>query len=435
MKKITFGIIASLVMYLIFELMALAAYTFSFDEYKLYDIQNSKLSAISAKASPDVFTQGEFDGKDVLVKPILHPYVGFYIDGKRRKPNCQSEDPKICFTRIKVPSDKPLEKRAPNKLIVGILGGSFADGTARQGEQTFIRELSNSDHFKGYEIVIYNLANGAYKQPQQLMHLAFYYSLGAEFDIIINIDGFNELAASYYNYRDAGIHPTFPVSWNHRLSSSINKEYLDLYSDRKQAKDRHAQLASYWLIEGFRYSPIMNFIWRIIDQKHINQINEINSLITKSGKTDNRDFAYEAVGPDFQFTTWPNFFSSVIEVWLNSSLAINAMAEGQGAEYYHFLQPNQYIRGSKTLSEWEKENAVIAEGGYGNVYRQYYSSLAKTSNGLLKNNVNYYDLTYIFKNNSATLYVDNCCHLNGKGYDIVAREIVATILSRQNLTE
>jgi hypothetical protein len=34
----------------------------------------------------------------------------------------------------------------------------------------------------------------------------------------------------------------------------------------------------------------------------------------------------------------------------------------------------------------------------------------------------------IFKDNSDVLYSDNCCHLNKKGYDIIANEICNIIL-------
>jgi hypothetical protein len=35
---------------------------------------------------------------------------------------------------------------------------------------------------------------GGYKQPQQLMALNWFMALGGEFDIVINLDGFNDVA-------------------------------------------------------------------------------------------------------------------------------------------------------------------------------------------------------------------------------------------------
>ena len=44
----------------------------------------------------------------------------------------------------------------------------------------------------GRKIDIVRLALPGQKQPQQLMTLAWVQSLGAEFDIVVNLDGYNE---------------------------------------------------------------------------------------------------------------------------------------------------------------------------------------------------------------------------------------------------
>ena len=93
------------------------------------------------------------------------------------------------------------------------------------------------------------------------------------------------------------------------------------------------------------------------------------------------------------------------------------------------MQPNQYIDGAKLLSEWERKNAVLPSGGYGNVYKQSREHIVKQVKFLEQSGVSYYDLSYMFKETPDTLYVDNCCHLNGKGYDIVIRKMVQTILA------
>jgi len=429
MKKLVFSVILALISYLVIEVFAYAAYRVKFGEFDLGVLGAQKQKAIESLNTAGVFLSQELGDEDVVVKPILHPYTGWQIDGKRRKPGCESEKPEDCYTRIKVATDKPLEKKAPNKLIVALLGGSFADGTASSGEQTLIRNFSRSERFKDYEVIIYNLAHGGYKQPQQLMHLAYYYALGAEFDFVINLDGFNEVAASYYNYRESAVHPAFPASWNFRVASSLNQDFLKLYSDKQQLLSSHARLASINIKPLINRSPLANFLWRIINQRFITKLSAIDHAVASSKKQDNRDFAYEALGPDYDFKDWDSFFEYTSTIWRNSSLALNALAEGQGAKYYHFLQPNQYIDGAKQLSEWERKNAVLPSGGYGNVYKQRRDHIVKQVVFLEQSGVSYYDLSYMFKKTPDTLYVDNCCHLNGKGYDMVVRKIVQTILA------
>ena len=157
--------------------------------------------------------------------------------------------------------------------MVGVLGGSFADGTVRGGSrQYFDKVISTLPEFENKEVVVYNMAMGAYKQPQQLMQLAYYLSLGAEFDLIINLDGFNEMAATYYGWRDAGLHPAFPKSWNHRVSSSLTREGLRAYSNKFQLLEGRSGLANFASGFPFRWSPMINVLWRFLDTGYVNRI-------------------------------------------------------------------------------------------------------------------------------------------------------------------
>lgn len=428
MKKILFGGILALAAYLVIELMAFTAYSIKFGEYKLYDIQHSKLDTIKSLNSGGVYVQEDYGDQEIWRRPIIHPYIGYAYDAKRKRKGCESDKVEDCYTRIKVYTDKTFEKRAPNKLIIAILGGSFADAIGRIGEPTIINSLRQAEKYKNHEIVVYNLGAGGFKQPQQLTRLAYFYSLGAEFDLVINIDGFNEMATNYNNYRDRKVHPSFPIFWNNRVASSMTQTYLELYSEKRQTQKSHASLAEFWLLEGVRYSPLMNVVWRIIDQNFSRKLAALEQQIAVSSETKNRDFAYEALGPDYAFSSWEKFHKDVADIWVNSSLATNALVEGQGGRYYHFLQPNQYIEGNKILSKWEAKNAILEQNSYGNVYHNSYPVILEKAPRLIKNDVKYHDFTFIFKDISDTLYIDNCCHINKKGIDVFSREIISVIL-------
>ena len=71
------------------------------------------------------------------------------------------------------------------------------------------KALQPLPQFQSKEIVILKFANPAHKQPQQLLTLNYYLSIGQELDMVINIDGFNELAVSYLNNK-AGIEVSMP---------------------------------------------------------------------------------------------------------------------------------------------------------------------------------------------------------------------------------
>lgn len=89
----------------------------------------------------------------------------------------------------------PSERRSPDEFIIGVLGGSVAAGFAVSAQLSplFVDELKKSPVLAGRRIRVLNFASGAYKQPQQLLVLSYYLSLGQPFDAIVNIDGFNEL--------------------------------------------------------------------------------------------------------------------------------------------------------------------------------------------------------------------------------------------------
>jgi hypothetical protein len=46
------------------------------------------------------------------------------------------------------------------------------------------------------------------------------------------------------------------------------------------------------------------------------------------------------------------------EAWKNSSIQMNALSDVAGIKYYHFLQPNQYVKDSKPMTEQERKIAI-----------------------------------------------------------------------------
>ena len=96
--------------------------------------------------------------------------------------------------------------------------------------------------------------------------------------------------------------------------------------------------------------------------------------------------------------------------------------------YYHFLQPNQYVNGSKPLSDKEKKIAINPNNPYSKHAKKGYPELRKYGIELYHQDVNFYDLTMIYYKIEKTLYRDDCCHVNKTGYDIVAKKIGRTIL-------
>src|SRR5205807_2871539 len=111
----------------------------------------------------------------------------------------------------------PIHARSKDKLIVAIVGGSLACYFRQYGVERLEDLLKKDPRLAGKRFLFVNLALGGYKQPQQLMTLNYLLALGAQFDILINIDGFNEVAL--YEFESAGAHvfPAFPRAWASRI--------------------------------------------------------------------------------------------------------------------------------------------------------------------------------------------------------------------------
>ena len=109
--------------------------------------------------------------------------------------------------------------------------------------------------------------------------------------------------------------------------------------------------------------------------------------------------------------------------WYRSSLMLARLSEMAGAEYYHFLQPNQYVPDSKPLSPEEREIAWSLAAPEKPLVEQGYPLLQEFNRDLPRQGINYFDLTGIFADQPETLYKDTCCHLNEPGNELLAAEM------------
>ena len=107
------------------------------------------------------------------------------------------------------------------------------------------------------------------------------------------------------------------------------------------------------------------------------------------------------------------------------------ISRASGIRYYHFLQPNQYVKGSKPMGDEEKKIALQVLHQYRVPAMDGYRFLINEGKNLLQQDVQYYDLTQIFSDNPDILYVDDCCHLNRQGYDLVA-EYITDVIGAEN---
>ncbi len=259
------------------------------------------------------------------------------------------------------------------------------------------------------------------------MKLNYFLSLGAEFDIVINVDGFNEIALPGVENLSKGVHPIFPRSWYYYVDASLNPKLLALYGKRANYKQQQSEWARFFSVHILHYSPMANLLWTFNNFRLSHNIKMADVALVEYRESGERKLKYATTGPDYQFKSWPSFYQDMADIWARSSLQIHNLCRSQGIEYYHFLQPNQYVDGSKPMSIEEEKTALSITSKYGKAAKNGYPFLINQGKWLQGKGVVFSDLTMMFLNIPKKLYIDDCCHLNTTGYNFVVKEIVRFI--------
>ena len=116
-------------------------------------------------------------------------------------------------------------------------------------------------------------------------------------------------------------------------------------------------------------------------------------------------------------------------LWERSSLQMHRLARASGARCFHFLQPNQYVPGSKPIGP--KEAAVaLAEGPfcYRDAVEEGYPLLIDRGARLNAAGVNFHDLTSVFRSEPRAMYSDACCHFTTPGYLRIAEAMADAVV-------
>ncbi len=352
---------------------------------------------------------------DFLGEHILHPYFGFV------------GTPREDYNRFCFPGNDPLQKKSDHQINICLMGGSVAMHLFETSKELLIEKLKASPYFKDKTLNVTLLALGGFKQPQQLMALNYFLSLGAQYDIVINLDGFNEIALAFSENIPYGVSSNYPRFWNFYSRKAFDGAVL--LNIAKEAALKKKQLDfSHFLIEKKLFkSNFCLFLWKRINDKRQNTLilreQEINNAL------NSMDSDYQSSGPEETFIDTMQFLASQIKLWQRCSKIINGIGDSENFEYFHFLQPNQYHQGSKSLTKTELKSAYI-QGPYPYklAVRKGYPLMIKQGRWLKYHGVNFIDLSAMFNSDERTLYNDVCCHFNKLGYNLITEKMAVHIL-------
>ncbi|MFH1038889.1 MAG: hypothetical protein V1789_09520 [PVC group bacterium] len=340
---------------------------------------------------------------------VIHPYLGF-VRNPRQTPG---------HNEFGFPGERsPLETPSDREMIVGIFGGSFAEGLSDGGGDVLIEELKSIPRFDNREISILTYAVGGYKQPQQFFTLAYFLSLGAHFDIVINLDGFNELVLPRHENIPKHVFPFYPRGWFLRVQSLPEPDLLLKLGEIALLKEKRKKWARFFSADPVRWSVIANLAWKYRDRGLTARETGAITALQESGA---KEAGYLATGPSFHYS---DKYLDFARYWERCSILMDQLCRANGIAYFHVLQPNQHVPGSKSITP---EEAAVAFSGANTVYRRAvikgYPHLRALGKNLAKRGVHFLDLSMIFRGIEKPLYIDNCCHVSEEGYRMIGRSI------------
>jgi len=331
------------------------------------------------------------------------------------------------------PYDYPLKKTKNNQFIIGVFGGSVASDYAifQVENQILPKYLKQLPGLKDKEFVILSFATGGYKQPQQLLILNYFLALGQELDMVVNIDGFNEVALANLNNKNKvdlampSIQHIWPLAnfANNSLSTKAMEATIRIQKNKTRINQGLSSLqqcslaACDALISVYVQNLVNNYKTDVI---------KFEKERTKQQKNDSSSVIY--INTNNSVLQDSLAFEEMAWNWAKSSIFMHKVLSASNVSYFHVLQPNQYYQTKRVFGEAEKQIAFNKETPYAKSVEIGYPALFKKLPNLKKNNINILNAVNVFDRTKDAVYVDSCCHYNQAGEVIFSDYVGRSIL-------
>jgi len=352
---------------------------------------------------------------------VLHPYLGFV-----QRPQDAERSQPLSVEQLGFPHGGPFVREAdPNVMVIGIFGGSVAQQFVDEaGPERLYAQLRDLPKFANRRAVVVSAALGGYKQPQQLLALSYLLSLGLHLDWVISLDGFNEVVLPLVENAKQGVFPFFPLNWQWRVAP------LDTATDVRSVIGEIAYRRELraWVARTFAESPLASsrlasLAWVIFDRR---AMASLEALRQRLALLRPKSLDYLGTGPPWSMNP-SQTLPELVAVWKRSTLLMDALCRANGIRFTGFVQPNQYLVGTKPMSDEEREIAIRNDNPYAAAVVDGYPKLLEAAAQLRAAGIEVNDLTRSFEKTKEIVYVDSCCHLNARGNEILAGVMAAQI--------
>ncbi len=401
--------------YVTLEALSFVAYPLGTAEVFSFAALRQRRSALVGEATQvDALVGDARRGGWTFEDIILHPYLGY------------SSDPLPFSDRSAGLATGLQGAPVPDQgITIAVTGGSVAEGFFAhiRNNKRWLSSLRSIPELGDQAIHHVFLGLRGYKQPQQLLGIAYYLSLGGKLDVLINLDGYNEVGLSGDLYQ-VGVFPAYPYHWRALTQENVTPARLKAAGRIVLLQDRRRRAAA--ICEHFRLSVSANVLWHFLDHHLAVRLQSLQSSIEVD--QPGHEYPYSRTGPRAAVPE-SELYPWLADVWSRSSSEIHSLASAHGFHYLHFLQPNQYVPGSKPLSNLEKANAYDVGSRHYRHVKGGYPELLARGEQLRARGVSFHDLTQVFRDVSDTIYTDKCCHFNRKGNRLIASAIAREIES------
>jgi hypothetical protein len=347
---------------------------------------------------------------------VLHPYVGFVYD--------PMWSPRV--NRFGYLKREPAFRPSPDTLFVAVFGGSAADALCQSG---FLAEELKGAHGNGSRRVeLVCLAMGWYKQPQQLLNLSYFLSLGAQFDVVVNYDGYNDVEIPVLQHPETGTYYAYPGDrWRF-----LSRRTVDIETAVQTARVVGARRDKEWWSDFFVRRTVLGrthlvrLVRRIVNNAMVNRIRQETAELAVMSHADGD--GYQQLGPPLGFPE-NELAARSVELWGRASAMMDSLCSANGIRYVHVLQPSACCD-HKPLTEDERKVLTMLErykpDDFAAKMVESYGLLQQEGRRLQAGGVAFTDLSRVFSDERRSVYRDHV-HVNDTGNRILAGEIAAVV--------
>ncbi len=314
-----------------------------------------------------------------------------------------------------------------NEICVFVYGGSVSAQVGQQAADEIERLLAADPRAAGRVARVYPMGRGGYKAPQTLAALQHDLSCGFAPDVVLLVDGFNEVAVANANVKN-DFHPIMPgVSfWLPLVAAPMTSSTVTLDAELAVRREQR------WAVRldelgdslGAAHSAVASRLW-------LWSINACNRRWARAVDLYTRHAAAAKRGWVNRGGTIDRTPEAALEacatVWRENARSMRAICESRGIAFVHVLQPTLHDAGAKPATENELRVGGASDAWLEGV-RLGYPLLRSIGAELRAQGHEFFDGSPLFAQETGEIYVDSC-HYNDAGRRELARFSARAILA------